>query len=328
MRPGRLQTIALIGVVALAASVIATRAQTPGEEVQRLLERMNAAVEELNYRGTYVQVDSRNAQMFRIAHRYANGKVRERITTAGDAAREILRENEIVYTVNPEERRVIVEEVQRSSAQLTGVLMYNDALSNLYAVRTVAKGEVAGRPTQYVSIQPRDNYRYGYRLWLDQATGLPLKSQVIDSDGQAIEQILFTDIEIVDAIPEAEILPAIGTDGYEWVRRIKAKPDASSDEIWGATRIPDGFRLSISRLSLLAGSTYPVHHLVYTDGLATVSVFIADPRSEANQDFREGLWRRGSLSVYSLSVDGRLATAVGEVPPQTVKRIATSLDAH
>jgi len=304
------------------------RAQTSREEVQVWLDRMNVAVEELNYRGSYVHVSDGEAEVFWIAHRFADGKVGERITTSGDGAREILRANDQVYTVIPERRRVVVEELQDSSLQRAGSSLATDTLRNLYAARTLEQGEVAGRSTQYLSIQPRDDYRYGYRLWLDRETAMLLKSQLIGEEGQVVEQMVYTDIEFIDEIPEAEIVPAIGTDGFDWVRRIKAEPAAPSDEIWGATRLPDGFRLVASQHSLLAGSTYPVKHLVYSDGLASVSVFIADPRSEANEDAREGLARKGGLSMYSVVKNGRLARAVGEVPPRTVQRIATSLDAH
>jgi sigma-E factor negative regulatory protein RseB len=92
------------------------------------------------------------------------------------------------------------------------------------------------------------------------------------------------------------------------------------------TRLPAGFHLSGAKLSLLAGSEYPVQHLVYTDGLATVSVFIAHPKSEFTMP--DGFSSSGSLNAYSLTIDGRLATALGEVPRRTVYRIANSLNAR
>jgi sigma-E factor negative regulatory protein RseB len=312
----------------LAALMLVARAQPGDDDVKGWLDRMNVAVEELNYRGTFVHVFNQNAEILGIAHRYADGKVRERISTGGDDAREILRTNDIVLTVMPEERRVVVEELQSSSMPRTGALPYSENLKNLYEIHTLGKGEVAGRATQYVSIRPKDGYRYGYRLWLDRETGLPLKSQVTDEDSEVLEQIVFTAIEVVESVPEAEIVPAIGVDGFEWVRRIKAEPESLNDKFWGVTRLPDGFHLSSSGQSLLAGSTHPVQHLVYTDGLATVSVFIAHPESKIGQDIAEGLTRWGSMSMYSLRIDGRLATVMGEVPPRTVQRIATSLDAR
>lgn len=317
----RRRAICLLPVVLTLTAAFAQ----PDEGVGIWLDRMNAAVEELNYRGTYVHVDD-SAETLRIVHRYAGGEVRERISAAGDNPREILRTAGIVLTVMPEKRRVDVEEVADSSIALAASLKYSNELDKYYELTTFAKGQIAGRDTQIVSIRARDEYRYGYNLWLDRETALPLKSEVRDENGEVVEQILFTEIEVVDSIPESEVVPAIGVDGFEWRWPIEPVDDVTTDEIWGATRLPSGFSLSLSRLSLLAGSEYPVQHLVYSDGLATVSVYISHPKSDA--DMAEGFRRFGSANMYSLKVDGRLAVAVGEVPRRTVQRIATSLDAR
>lgn len=311
----------------LPATLVAVTAfaQAPADDVAAWLKRMNTAVEELNYRGTFVHVVD-SAEQLRIVHRYEDGQVRERISATGENEREILRMADKVLTVIPDKRRVDVEEFEDSSIALASSRHYPDELRNYYDLSTYPKGEIAGRPTQIVNIRARDEYRYGYKLWLDQETALPLKSEVRDENGSVVEQILFTDIEVVESIPEAEVVPAIGVDGFDWRRPVAAVPEFASDEMWGATRLPNGFGLALSRPSLLAGSEYPVQHLVYSDGLATVSVYIAHPKSDA--DMKEGFRRFGSANMYSLKIDGRLALAVGEVPRLTVQRIATSLDAR
>ncbi|HEY5623266.1 MAG TPA: MucB/RseB C-terminal domain-containing protein, partial [Gammaproteobacteria bacterium] len=99
----------------------------------------------------------------------------------------------------------------------------------------------------------------------------------------------------------------------------------SSDDIprLRATSMPDGFALSDESNRPIAGSEYPVEHLVYSDGLAIVSVFIEDPQNDT--DVVEGHTRVGSANAFSLNVGGRQVTAVGEVPRRTVESIATSL---
>lgn len=315
----------LLGLVPACLIAGAAFAQPPANEVAVWLERMNTAVEELNYRGTFVHVVD-SAEVLRIVHRFEDGEVRERISATGGNEREVLRTADRVFTVIPDKRRVDVEEFEDSSIALASSRQYPDELLKYYDMTTYAKGEIAGRATQIVNIRPRDEYRYGYKLWLDRETALPLKSEVRDENGEVIEQILFTTIEVVDSIPESEVVPAIGTDGFDWRRPVEAVPEFASDEMWGATRLPNGFGLTLSRPSLLAGSEYPVQHLVYSDGLATVSVYIAHPKSDA--DMEEGFRRFGSANMYSLKIDGRLALAVGEVPRLTVQRIASSLDAR
>jgi sigma-E factor negative regulatory protein RseB len=75
----------------------------------------------------------------------------------------------------------------------------------------------------------------------------------------------------------------------------------------------------------MPGSSEPVAHLVYTDGIASVSVFV-EPR-KANTAGAEGPARVGSSSAYSTVVDGHQITAVGEVPPSTVELIAKQVKA-
>jgi sigma-E factor negative regulatory protein RseB len=318
-------SLSLIAAVLWLASTDAV-AQDDANDVKSWLDRMNVAVEELNYRGTFVHAVERDVETLQIAHRNTDGEVREKISSPEGSGREILRTADGVRSVFPEKRLVMFEESQGSTIPLAAALNYTNALESYYDMKTLPKGQVAGRDTQVVSIRAKDEYRYGYLLWLDRETALPLRSEVRDENGRVIETILFTEIEVVDALAESEVAPAIDVEGFEWKRPIKAKPEASSNEVWGATRLPNGFRLSIARQSLLAGSRYPVQHLVYTDGLATVSVFIAHPKSDA--DMPEGFSQFGSTNVYTLKVDGRLATAMGEVPRRTVQRIATSLDAR
>ena len=316
----------MTGLVAgvLAIAVQSTVGQESAGDVKGWLDRMNAAIEQLNYRGTFVHVVDGNPETLEIVHRFADGVVGEKIRSGAENGREILRTHDLVRSVFPEKRLVVLEEPERSSIPVAPSLSYTDSLESFYQLTTFPKGSVAGRQTQVVSIRARDEFRYGYLLWLDRENGLPLKIQVRDDTGTVIESLLFTDISVLDSIPEYAVAPSINVAGYTWKRPPQIAVEEMRDENWDARRLPSGFWRLDSRQVLLAGSKYPVRHLVYTDGLATVSVFIAHPLSDA--DMPEGFSRFGSTNAYSLKIDGRLATAIGEVPARTVHRIATSLD--
>lgn len=322
LRPFPLLTALVLSLVASGA----TAQPDAADEVELWLDRMNVAVEELNYRGTYVHVVGNNAETLNIVHRYADGESRQKISSPEGSGREIILTPEIVLSVFPEKELVVLEEPDASSIPFAASLPYSEELQPYYEFRTVTKGRVAERDTQVISIRAKDEYRYGYLLYLDGETALPLRSEVRDEEGRVVELILFTELRVIDSIPQADVEPSVDIDRFEWRRPVQPETETPSTEIWGATRLPNGFRLSLARQSLLAGSKYPVQHLVYTDGLATVSVFIAHPLSDA--DMTEGFSRYGSTNAYSLKIDGRLATAMGEVPRRTVQRIATSLDAQ
>jgi sigma-E factor negative regulatory protein RseB len=318
LAPGRGFVLTAIALVALDAA-----AQDMTQEVKSWLDRMNDAVETLSYEGTFVRVFDGNAETLHIVHRNSDGDVREKISSFGDAGREILREGQRVQCVLPERRVVLLESPDNSSSPISSSLPdYSDGLKANYELASHRKGQVAQRDTQIVIIRPKDDLRYGYVLWLDQETAMPLKSQVRDETGAVVEQILFTDFEIRDSIDDSEFDSTIDTDGFRWIRS-REYEDYSNDQVtWRANELPSGFEMSVARRSAIAGLDNPVYHLVFSDGLATVSVFVAD--SEA--DVEEGYSRLGSTNSYSLNMRGRKVTAMGEVPRQTVRRIAASLD--
>ena len=143
---------------------------------------------------------------------------------------------------------------------------------------------------QVLEIKPRDEFRYGYMLWLDQETAMPLQSQLIDEQGEVVEQILFTEIEIPADIPAGPRSSRRSTRRASR-RCARRSPTPLAAEIpWRAAAVPGGFRLSVATQSPIAGSDTPVEHLVYSDGLATVSVFIEDPATKA--EVRRGFLHR------------------------------------
>lgn len=293
------------------------------QDVRVWLERMSRAVEELNYEGTFIHVIGRRAEMLHIVHRNDNGDVAERIHAVDGAGPEIVRKRDRVQCILPGRRVVLLDQTREANPLVATLPVYSAELEANYALMSFQKGQIAARPTQVVGIKPKDTFRFGYVLWLDQETALPLKSQVRDENGEVVEQILFTKFEILEEIPDSALASTIDTEGFTWFRPPAQTSEAPDYSAWHAT-LPQGFELSTAARRRIAGSEYPVEHLVYTDGLATVSVFIEDPNSET--EVGEGYIRLGSTSAYSLTLAGRKVTAMGEVPRQTVELIATSIE--
>lgn len=307
--------LVLLGLVALDASA---------QDARFWLERMSRAVEELNYEGTFIHVIGRRAEMLHIVHRNDNGDVAERINAVDGVGPEIVRQRDRVQCILPERRVVLLEQTRDANPLVATLPVYSAELEANYALLSFQKGQIASRPTQVVGIKPKDTFRFGYVLWLDQETALPLKSQVRDENGEVVEQILFTEFEILEEIPDSAVASTIDTEGFTWFRPPVRTLESTDDVTSRATLMPQGFELSAATRRRISGSEYPVEHLVYTDGLATVSVFIEDPNSQA--DVGEGYFRLGSTNAYSLTLAGRKVTAIGEVPRQTVELIATSVE--
>ncbi len=314
-------------VVVLVAWLVAGITSQPvvAQDAQSWLTRMSHAVEELNYQGTFLHMQGGDAETLQITHLNDDGRVSERILALDGVAREIIRYEDEVQCILPDRQTVLLEERRDVSPLVSALPSYSDDLLRYYDFALLGEARVVERQTQIVSIKPKDGFRYGYTLWLDQETAMPLKSQLVDEQGNILEQILFAQLEISDSIPRSELEPTINTDGFRLLRPRAAEEQTDESPRLRAARVPEGFQLSAATHRPIAGSDYPVEHLVYSDGLATVSVFVEDPKSEP--EVAAGYSRVGSANAFSLTVSGRQATAVGEVPRRTVEMIASSLTA-
>lgn len=316
---------AWVGVYCALLALVAFDASA--QDARWWLDRMNRAVEELNYEGTFVHVLGTNTETMHIIHRNHGGRISERLVSLDGVGREIIREANVVRVILPDQRLVLLETRQDPSPLVSALPNYSSELEPHYEFTLYDSARVAKRPVQVVGIKPKDEYRYGYMLWLDRETAMPLKSVLQDESGRVIEQILFTQIQISDFIPASALHPAIDTEGFTLLRAPEEPlPAEFVPPEFRASMLPQGFRLSAATKSAIAGSEHPVAHLVYSDGLATVSVFIEDP--ETGAEVAEGFSRVGSTNAYSMTLDGRKITAIGEVPRQTVRSIAMSLSAE
>ncbi len=195
-----------------------------------------------------------------------------------------------------------------------------------YRITEQGADRVSGRHVRIIAITPVDDLRYGYRIWIDAATALPLRTQLLSKGGEVIEQLLFTDIAVPARISDAELAPAVDAHNFRWVHQDTDLVDVRSlATSWQASTLPPGFRMTASARQLLPGG--PVEHLVFSDGLASVSVFVPivpDLRGQPVQDASTAI---GFSSAYSTVVAGYHITAVGEVPAATVRAIAQSIRA-
>jgi sigma-E factor negative regulatory protein RseB len=301
------------------------------EDPRSWLERMGESVEYLNYRGTLVHINGTAAGILEIVHRVENDQITEKITALDGSPREIIRNNDEVTCILPDQEAVLVErrdDRDRTKSPLRGRLPDPAAFDEAhYELEFIGAGRAAGRDAKIIAVRPRDDYRYGYRLWLDRETAMPLKSQLWDRQGNVIEQIVFAQIELGASISADEVKPSLSTQGYIWHRSAAAGQSESSAAktapLWRAIDLPAGFMLIAAVSKYSPGAELPMEQLVYTDGLASVSVFIEIGVAASEQ--AEGLSRLGAANAYTTTMEGQLVTAVGEVPARTVEMIALSM---
>ncbi len=306
------------------------------EEPGKWLERMNQALTERNYDGTFSHWQGGKVEMLRIIHRVHNGTVSERLVSLDGSGREFIRTGSNLACYLPDKRTVLVETRPAEESLLSGFPTINDQTASFYDIKEVAQTRLLGRDTHYITVSPKDEFRYGYRLWIDEKTAMPLKTQLCDTHGHVIEQVVFASLTLASRIPDSAFKPEVSTEGFQWLRSEATLPrdgakEASPDPVvWDALKLPPGFKMTVRKAQTMPGSTAPVDHLVFTDGLASVSVFVestSQPSQATGDEPMDESARVGSSSAFSTVIDGHKITAVGEVPPATVRFIANSVQA-
>jgi sigma-E factor negative regulatory protein RseB len=287
------------------------------------LERTDQALSKLNYEGVFVHEHGGETETLRVIHRVGSDGVSERLLSMDGSGREFVRRGTQLTCYLPDKHTVLVEQ-SRDTGLLLASLPRLDATSDgHYQITELTRTRAAGRPVRVIAITPMDEMRYGYRLWVDEASGMPLKTQLRSRGGEVLEQLVFTDLRLPVRIADSELQPSVDARNYRWVHQDPDNGAASSSSVsWLAGMLPPGFRMTTSARQMLPGG--PVEHLVFTDGMASVSVFV-EIGHEAAASSRDDAARLGTSAAYSTVVQGYRVTAVGEVPPDTVRAIALSI---
>jgi sigma-E factor negative regulatory protein RseB len=322
---GRSERPAWVLFALLAASSVS--AQTP----QLWLERMNQALTVRNYDGVFSHWQDGRVEMLHIVHRNQNGAITERLASLDGSGREFIRAGNELTCYLPDKRTVLVETRPGQEAPLlAGFPTFDEKSGDFYDIKELTRTRLNRRNTRLIAVTPRDEYRYGYRLWIDESTAMPLKTQLCDAHGRIIEQMVFASLTLTSRIADSAFRPEVATGGFQWLRNTARAPDpepANTSTLWSALKLPPGFRMTVRSRELMPGAQDPVAHLVFTDGLASVSVFVETRAQAASAEEQPvaGIANVGSASAFSTVIEGHKVTAVGEVPPATVRFIASSV---
>jgi len=323
--------LALAQAVALAGSAPAAAVQPEsgsGTQVSpdAYLARMAAAVDDLTYEGTLVYLADNRLETLHIVHRVADGDVEERLISLSGPVRAVARQrDEVTCALSGDhpisvKRRAGVPDLLRTRAIDPATLAAN------YFVHPLGETRVAGRDADVIGVIPRDDYRYGYRFYLDRQTGLPLKSDLMGPEGDPIEQIMFATLQVTpaaagpaEAEPMLAAAPSAALSARPAERRASSGP-APTLAPWRFDALPPGFAVRL-RDSWPEGPEGKVEHFLVTDHLASVSVFV-----EADgQGGLTGATRIGAVHAVGGRVAGHQVTVVGQVPAETVSSVFAGL---
>lgn len=312
----------VLGFCAVLAHSQAIAQQSPGDPLS-WLGRIATAGQRLNYSGTFIYQSGKNFETSRIVHMAdANGE-HERLEVLDGSPREVIRSNSEVRCVLPDQKTVIVDRPGGRRAFPSRLPASFAGLAENYRIRKGEVSRVAGLDAQLVVLEPKDDLRYGHQLWAEIQSGLLLKARTVDERGEIIEQFTFSDVKIGGDIGSDAFRPRYAKDG-EWrvvnTNGVEVRKDESG---WALSAPLTGFSLMSIVRRPLGRDRGEALHFVYSDGLASISVFI-EPADGSRQAI--GPLASGAINMYKRMVGAHLVTALGEVPLRTVQRLGDGIE--
>ena len=306
-------------IVAFLITLFASAAQSQEAAPQELLTRMSAALRSSDFQGSFIYQHDGRVDALRIFH-LGGERERERLVSLTGERSEIVRDGDTITCVQTGTVPTLF--ANRADPRLLPLVPNVHALGAQYSVAAGGEDRVAGYGARVIDISPRDPYRYGYRLWLDLNSHLLLRSAVVDAAQRPLEQFMFVALDVGEKPNDTDLLAS------ESIAAASAPADevrVNSKPLWTIAQAPAGFRLVRTQRPSEAGTQ--TEHLVYSDGVASVSIYVEPRADSAASVTAESTTRRGVLSIYSRS-DARMhVTALGDVPPITVQTMGRSVEA-
>ena len=303
-----------------------------------MLKRMSDADQNQNYQGTFILRKSDKLSAIRVTHGVNEKGDWESLEALDGEPRKIVRHNNRVISVYPDREIVTIRHTDKNRSLHPKLPENIDQLELFYSMNRLNDDRIANLQTLVVDLMPKDQYRYGYRYWVDKNTGMLLRCDLVaeeaDNKKNVIESMMFTSLDYLSESPE----PAFNMQMFEqYKQKVVDEPEieASNSTLpqWTVKQLPKGFMLTqnIMRHSHLSSAAInhssntakpDLLHLVYSDGLASVSVFIE--KNQGAENHLRGLSSMGAVNAFGHAVDDYYVTVVGEVPVKTVQTMAQS----
>ena len=311
----------LLFLISISISSLAVAGES--QQARDWLERMTAAMSQMSYQGTFVYVRDGVVETMRITHVTDETGVRERMYSVSGPHREVIRNRNGVRCVLQDAASVVEDEVVASSYFPELPLSIIDGDTSGYRLETGGEARIAGHTARRVTISPDDSFRYGYDFWLEEQTGLLLKWQLFDTKHKPLAKLMFTDFAIGSSVNLDELESDSRAEDFVEMKTFSLQNTVvtRSSPRWQPARLPPGFQLTSHNHKTGADGVY--EHMVYSDGLAAVSVYVEQQGIEA--EIKPGISQLGTNNAYTRKQGTLQITVIGEVPAITVKTIANEM---
>ena len=297
-------------------SVFANEANRPEMTGIEWLKSMRQAASSRTYQGVVSYVKDQQMDSFKLYHRVVDGQERERLISMNSPIREVVRTGGTVSRYSADSQQVVVETKPSGQSVLMNLPEDPALLERYYRIHLRGQEYVAGALTQVVALEPRDEYRYSRLIWIDADTRLPLKLDVLNEDGQSVEQMVFMTINTKDPIAPTDLEPTSGArSAITQISHRETQPVKGLK--WSIKDVPSGFQIVSYSTLKRPPSSMPVEHILLSDCFSAVSIYIEGGEGRK----ATGTRKMGAINVDSVELDGHLVTVMGEVPLKTVSMI-------
>jgi len=306
-----------------------------------VLQRMSDADQNQSYQGTFILRKSDDLSTLRVTHSNDDEGDWESLEALNGEPRKIIRRNNKVVSVFPK-RNLVTIRIDATKQSLHRQLPENiHQLELFYSINMLPDDRIANHPALVVDLIPIDKLRYGYRYWVDKNTGMLLRCDLVAEDGAVVEQMMFTSLDYLAQTP----VQAFDLKQFEHYRQLLLDAPEIDDlengpPPWTVNMLPKGFMLTqvmrhysqpIAEQTMaeqniaeqMKAARPNLLHLVYSDGLASVSVFIEKNMAAAKH--LRGSLTMGAVNAFGLPIGDYFVTVVGEVPVKTVRSMAQSV---
>lgn len=300
-------------------------------DLSDLLQRISEADLKQNYQGTFILIKPGSLSTLRVTHGSDDRGVWESLEALDGEARKVIRRDNQVISIYPDRELVTIRHTSIDQPLHPQLPTNIDQLELYYSISRLDDGRVADHQTLVIDLIPKDELRYGYRYWVDKNTGMLLRCDLVAEDKSIVEQMVFTTLEYLPQSPVATVelsqfaqykrqMLDNQTVNYQKGNNQAVNAGSDVDTRWEVKRLPKGFMLT--QQTMRHAQSADLLHLVYSDGLASVSVFIE--KNNGADDHMRGASMMGAINAFGAPLANYFVTVVGEVPLKTVQLMAQS----
>lgn len=292
---------------------------------KQALIKMLHAMQILNYQGTVAFLKNGKLEPMRYFHAAKKGVEQERLLSLNSPLREVVRDTDKVFCLFKATQQLVVDQRPFEHSFLINMPDNLDELNASYRIEFVGEENIAMLPAVVFAIKPKDKLRYPRKIWLDKTRFLPLKVVVYDLADDILEQFVFTDLEVKNELPFINVRTQ---SSENWASAVNtATPYPSDQASFVMSTLPLGFKEIFFTRGPIHHSGQPVEHLLLSDGLASVSIYMEHKNSDLQSanDAPDSVQSIGAINLISKTLGDFELTVLGEIPGETVKFIADSI---